>query len=422
MFLQFHTLTSYPGTLLNRDDAGFAKRLPFGGSTRTRVSSQCLKYHWRNFEGEHALYKMEVPHSLRSRETFRRRIANPLLEDGHPAPLVRAATVALKELIVTGSQANKTPVKDAITAETDEEISDALDTNQVTIFGAPEMDYLRSLAEEVIQSVRDDFSVFWEGDGIPDSDTVGDVADAIRKSDLIAGRDVKKNLKGLDLASGLDAALFGRMATSDILARGDAAIHVAHAFTTHAEESESDYFSAVDELRRDQPEESGEMGAGHINSQELTSGLFYNYVVIDVPLLVSNLEGVELEDWEEADTTLAANVIRRFVHLMATVSPGAKLGSTAPYSYAQALFAEAGTSQPRTLANAFQTPAPSDDVLRQSYTKISEYVDDIDQMYGVQTDRRLAAMGPTETLVEGLKVDDTDQVSDVAEWAANKIQ
>ena len=164
------------------------------------------------------------------------------------------------------------------------------------------------------------------------------------------------------------------------------------------------------------------MGAGHINSQELTSGLFYNYVVIDVPLLVSNLEGVELEDWEEADTTLAANVIRRFVHLMATVSPGAKLGSTAPYSYAQALFAEAGTSQPRTLANAFQTPAPSDDVLRQSYTKISEYVDDIDQMYGVQTDRRLAAMGPTETLVEGLKVDDTDQVSDVAEWAANKIQ
>ena len=253
MFLQFHTLTSYPGTLLNRDDAGFAKRLPFGGSTRTRVSSQCLKYHWRNFEGEHALYKMEVPHSLRSRETFRRRIANPLLEDGHPAPLVRAATVALKELIVTGSQANKTPVKDAITAETDEEISDALDTNQVTIFGAPEMDYLRSLAEEVIQSVRDDFSVFWEGDGIPDSDTVGDVADAIRKSDLIAGRDVKKNLKGLDLASGLDAALFGRMATSDILARGDAAIHVAHAFTTHAEESESDYFSAVDELRRDQP-------------------------------------------------------------------------------------------------------------------------------------------------------------------------
>lgn len=43
-FVQIHTLTSYPAVLLNRDDAGFAKRLPFGGVTRTRISSQCLKY------------------------------------------------------------------------------------------------------------------------------------------------------------------------------------------------------------------------------------------------------------------------------------------------------------------------------------------------------------------------------------------
>jgi len=56
-FIQIHTLTSYPSTLLNRDDAGFAKRLPFGGATRTRISSQCLKYHWRHNDGESALDK-----------------------------------------------------------------------------------------------------------------------------------------------------------------------------------------------------------------------------------------------------------------------------------------------------------------------------------------------------------------------------
>ena len=55
LFIQIHTLTAYPGTLLNRDDVGFAKRLPFGGTTRTRISSQCLKRHWRTFQGEHAL-------------------------------------------------------------------------------------------------------------------------------------------------------------------------------------------------------------------------------------------------------------------------------------------------------------------------------------------------------------------------------
>ena len=46
-FLQLHTLTGYSATLLNRDDVGRAKRLPFGGYDRIRVSSQCLKRHWR---------------------------------------------------------------------------------------------------------------------------------------------------------------------------------------------------------------------------------------------------------------------------------------------------------------------------------------------------------------------------------------
>ena len=46
-FLQIHTLTPYAASLINRDDVGAAKRLPFGGATRTRISSQCLKRHWR---------------------------------------------------------------------------------------------------------------------------------------------------------------------------------------------------------------------------------------------------------------------------------------------------------------------------------------------------------------------------------------
>jgi len=37
-FLQIHTLTPYTAALLNRDDAGLAKRLPYGGVMRTRIS------------------------------------------------------------------------------------------------------------------------------------------------------------------------------------------------------------------------------------------------------------------------------------------------------------------------------------------------------------------------------------------------
>ena len=43
MFLQMHYLSSYHASLLNRDDASLAKRIPFGDATRLRISSQCLK-------------------------------------------------------------------------------------------------------------------------------------------------------------------------------------------------------------------------------------------------------------------------------------------------------------------------------------------------------------------------------------------
>ena len=428
-FLQLHTLTSYPGTLLNRDDAGFAKRLPFGGATRTRVSSQCLKYHWRNFDGENALYRMDLngeamPRSLRSRETFRRRVERPLIEDGHPAPLVRAVTFALKERLLSDKKAGKTDTKKLIAPGEDDDLGDLLDTNQITIFGVPEVRYLRKVAADKIETARDDFPVFWENsqeeNSALDKDTVADAADAMRD---ISKRDLKKNLKGLKLASGLDAALFGRMATSDVLARGDAAVHVAHAFTTHEEESESDYFSAVDELRRDAPGESGELGAGHINSQELTSGLFYGYVVVDLPLLVSNLEGVKRADWQEADTTLAAEVLRRLVYLVSTVSPGAKLGSTAPHSYAQCLLAESGTAQPRTLANAFQDAVSTNGqgVLKGSYDALGGYVSQMDAMYDAAGERRLAAMGPADGLANAVGTSETSSVADIADWTGRQL-
>lgn len=80
-FIQIHFLTSYPSSLLNRDDAGFAKRVPFGGTVRTRVSSQCLKRHWRTFEGEFSLRELGDL-SIRSRITFDRFVVEPLVAEG----------------------------------------------------------------------------------------------------------------------------------------------------------------------------------------------------------------------------------------------------------------------------------------------------------------------------------------------------
>src|ERR1017187_1311056 len=90
-FLQIHTLHSYAGVLLNRDDTGQAKRLLYGGVQRTRISSQCLKWHWRYPNGRdiqggpkdvrepHAFERLErFVDSKRSRALVKEEIIAPL--------------------------------------------------------------------------------------------------------------------------------------------------------------------------------------------------------------------------------------------------------------------------------------------------------------------------------------------------------
>lgn len=416
-FIQIHTLTSYPGTLLNRDDAGFAKRLPFGGATRTRISSQCLKYHWRHNDGENGLYKLEVPRTVRSRQTFKQLVAQPLIDNGYPLKLVVCAVNTLKELVLSGKSVSDADYKKILQAEDD--LDSVLKTPQVTILGEPEVRYLRQLVENIIDSLRQELGVLWDDQGAGLSKE--QIKLAIDKFKKVSERDLKKNLKGLSRATGLDAAMFGRMATSDLLARGDAAIHVAHSFTTHSEESESDYFSAVDELVASMGE--GELGSGHINTNELTSGLFYGYVVVDIPLLISNLEGCERSDWENADRTLAAGVVERLIHLIATASPGAKLGSTAPYSRSEFVLVEAGTSQPSTLANAFRRPVDMQpDLLANTYHALAKHIRETDSMYGINEERRLSATGPIEQLTAALQTEDVMPLAKTASWAAAQVR
>jgi CRISPR system Cascade subunit CasC len=410
-FLQVHFLTSYPAALLNRDDAGFAKRMPFGGVVRTRISSQCQKRHWRLFEGEGSLRSLEVPGSVRSRHTFEMEIAQPLVKSGLDEAKVRAAVEAIADEVLGKSEKKKAEDDSGKKAKGKKaKDSDAPSsappaatmhhmTPQLTVLGRPEIEFLKKIAGGIAAEI-----------GAP-----AEAADAVeRKLDKAA----QKNLKTMVLGAGLDAALFGRMVTSDMLARGDAALHVAHAFTVHAEATESDYFTAVDDLK---PEGEETQGSAHINSSELTSGLYYGYVVVDVPLLVSNLTGCERNAWEGADRALAAKVADCVVRMVATVSPGAKLGSTAPYATAHAVLVEAGNSQPRTLANAFLRPVSDrGDLVANTYDALAAYLAESDEMYGRSTERRLAAMHPSEGLVKATH--NKAPLADIASWAAAAVR
>ena len=165
------------------------------------------------------------------------------------------------------------------------------------------------------------------------------------------------------------------------------------------------------------------MGSGHIGSTELTSGLFYGYVVVDIPLLVSNLSGCRVEDCADGDRDLAAQVVESLVHLIATVSPGAKLGSTAPYSYAHLLLAEAGSVQPRSLANAFLKPVRErPDLLTNTYVALGEHLADLDGMYGATGGRIAAGIGQFDVLADAVAVERAPGVADLAGWCASRVR
>ncbi len=394
-FLQIHTLTSYPGVLLNRDDAGFAKRLPFGGASRTRVSSQCLKRHWRTHFGEASLQELGLPRSVRSRRTFEDKVAKPLYEQGRPKALT---DVVLKEFIET------------VVGKTSDEEGHELRTNQITVLGEPEVMFVKAECDKLMSRLLDEDSSL--GGEVLSKEQQKSVKEALKE---LFDKEFKANLKGLKLGAGLDAAVFGRMVTSDLLSRGDAAVHVAHAFTVHAEESESEYFAAIDDLVA----ETGELGSGMIGSTELNSGLYYGYVVVDVPLLVSNLTGAKREEWRDSDRDDAAQIVGNLIRLIATVSPGAKLGSTAPYSYAQFVGLEWGQHQPRTLANAFQSPVRGNSLLESSYQAIGDFLGDMDGMYGKHFERVFAGAGPVSELTPVFG--EQQPIDNIVNWAKSKI-
>jgi CRISPR system Cascade subunit CasC len=365
-FIQVHTLHTYPAALINRDDAGLAKRLPYGSAIRTRISSQCLKRHWRVADDHFGLSKLGVPLAIRTRyvaELIRQRLVAEGLE------VTRALSVA--EAVLESLFGEK-PEK----ADKKKDGAKALQTGQAVLFGYEEINYIVRRSLEVANAADDSAAL---------KTAVGKFL-----------KDEKKNIEALKHGSGLEAALFGRMVTSDLLANRDASVSVAHAFTVHEAQVENDYFTVVDDFAQ---AEDGAGSAG-IFDTELASGLYYGYVVVDVPQLIANLEGINPANafspkTAAAQRDLAGQVVRNLLHLIATVSPGAKRGSTAPFDWAKFVLVEAGDWQPRSLAAAFHDPLPlkGEQAIRARATaRLASEVESLDSAYGMPTARRFLAL------------------------------
>lgn len=368
-FLQIHSLHGYSAVLLNRDDSGLAKRILYGDAMRTRVSSQCLKRHWRVTESPHALQRIDgAAASVRSRETVSRRVIQPLRDAGHEEEVLKAISTAFQKAVYGKKKGDE--------------------SRQPLLLGEPEIQYLAAEALKIAEEHG------------TDATAAAKAADGWQKNSKANMKVLRENCS---IPGGIAAALFGRMVTSDVEANIDAAVHVAHAFTVHREESESDYFTVVDDLRGAEDDS----GADHIGETELTSGLFYGYVVLDRSALVRNLGN---------DAEMAGEVARRLVHLIATVTPGAKLGPTAPYGYASWMLVEAGDRQPRSLAEAYREPCKPDRFL--ATQAAGQFLKKVDALYETGETRRFISVEDAE--MPGAEL--SESLRELASWAGAVVE
>ncbi|HTV81618.1 MAG TPA: type I-E CRISPR-associated protein Cas7/Cse4/CasC [Acidobacteriaceae bacterium] len=314
-FIQLHVLTSYPPANLNRDDLGQPKTARVGGVERLRISSQSLKRAWRK-------------------------------SDVFAAALAGKIGTRTKRLGVEAFEALK---KAGVAEKKAEDWAKKI----AAVFGAAkkasplEIEQLVHVSPEERKAVGDLVARLAEEDRAPKDEELGAL---------------------LSKQTAADIAMFGRMLADKPQHNVEAAVQVAHAIGVHASPIEDDYFTAVDDLNRDD-----ESGAGHVGEAGFGAALFYEYVCIDREHLKENLGG---------DEGLTERALRALIEVVLKVAPTGKQNSFASRAYAHFALAEKGDQQPRSLALAFLKPVGGADYASEATDALLRLRENMEMVYG----------------------------------------
>lgn len=344
-FLQLHILTPYPVSNPNRDDAGLPKTAMFGGVVRARKSSQHDKRRARISEDMQKLGKEKL--GIRTKHVGDL-VSNYLTDKG----IAKAAAVNAARQIVTVLENKKAKPEDAKKStgkkgKAGKEPEQQLEQATLDVVTAPDapadtdeagmdMGQLVFLSRAEIGRMQTAAEALVNGGPVP------------KYSDLLLHAD-----------TAVDVGMFGRMMTATPEFNREAAVQVSHAVTTHKATVEDDYFSAVDDFNK-----RTDSGAAHIGERAFISGIFCQYVCVDLELLVKNLAG----NGDLAKTALVA-----LVRGLMTASSGGMSASYASRTYAEFVLAELSDTQPFTGVTAFDKAVFGNDLLTASIQRLREH-------------------------------------------------
>ena len=333
MLIEIHMIQNHSPANLNRDDLGAPKSCIFGGVTRARISSQCLKRSIRRSPEFAAA--LEKDGGVRTRRLITE-IATAAANGGEPS---ETHLDEIRKVFTAGGVGLK---KD------DKTTSDIL-------FFLP-----RSAINEMGKAVRD----------IRDQDQLGVefariISQFVRTPDIaLCGRMTEFEAKGPF------KELKGRFTV-------EAALSAAHAFSTHAVMNEVDYFTAADDVP------GLDAGAGHVGEAMFNSACFYKHFVIDWDQLLENLGG---------DEKLARTTVQCFLEASVKANPSGKQNSFAAFNPPDGVLVEVKTKSqpPVSYANAFADAVPMKSdrgLIGESVSRLGQYMHELVEGYGIAADR-----------------------------------
>ncbi|MCC6240766.1 MAG: type I-E CRISPR-associated protein Cas7/Cse4/CasC [Phycisphaerales bacterium] len=358
MLIEIHMIQNHSPSNLNRDDLGAPKTCIFGGVTRARISSQCLKRSIRRSPEFAAA--LEKDGGVRTRRLIEQ-IARAAVGDGGGPR--ESDLKAIQKIFKDGG------------------------------VGLDKSDEYRS-----------DILFF-----LPQS-AINDMGAAVKASNNDLGTKFAKVIG--EFVQTPDIALCGRMTEFD--AKGpfaglkgkftvEAALSAAHAISTHAVITEVDYFTAADDVA------GTDAGAGHVNEAMFNSACFYKHFSIDWEQLLANLGD---------DTALATRTVKCFIEAAVKANPSGKQHAYAAFNPPEGVLVEVKTTSrtPMNYANAFADPVPEKSqrgLIGESIARLGQYVHDVANGYGIEAERFWFSPSNRHPLkcVDGNQEKDVDGVS-----------
>lgn len=293
LYLDIHVIQTLPPSNINRDDTGSPKTAQYGGVRRARVSSQSWKRAIREYFKENS----------------------------------EAKNIGIRSLDIVRYVAEQIRKIDQ-SIEVDESIK---------------------MANEILNKA-----------GVKTKDNKAKALFFLGKSQAmgLAKAAIEKNTDKKELQEilksnpAIDIALFGRMVADDPYLNEDASCQVAHAISTHAVQTEFDFFTASDDLQA-----QNNAGAGMLGTIEFNSSTVYRYANIALHELIHQLG--------EKEATI--NTAKLFVEAFSNSLPTGKVNTFANQTIPKFILVSLRKDRPVNLVTAYEKPVYS----KEGYTKES---------------------------------------------------